>query len=68
MKRWNRPLLICATIFFFLSLPLAVGWAFGEFAIFWTAPGAALIQAFGCAAACIWGAWLLRDKPLRSNA
>jgi len=68
MKHWDRALLIFAAIFFTLGLPLLAGWVSGGFSIFWTTPGAALLQMFGSAAACLWGAWLMRKQPEAASA
>ena len=36
-------------VFFALGCPLAYGWWQGQFVIFWTDAGAALVQVWGCA-------------------
>ena len=59
LRKINKPLLGCAVVLFALGLPLFAGWWAGEFQIFWTTPGAALVQVWGGAAACLWGVWLL---------
>lgn len=63
MAKWSRPLLACATAFALLGSPLLIGWILGEFHVFWTEPGAALIQSYGSSIACLWGARLLRSEP-----
>jgi hypothetical protein len=55
-------LLAIAMVFALLGLPLFIGWLHGAFVIFWTVPGAALFQTFGCSAVCLWGAWLWRER------
>lgn len=67
MRSWDWPLLCFALVFFLMGAVLLVllcaTWAVTPFttAALWKV-GAALFQCFGSAAACAWGAWVLRDK------
>ena len=59
----SNSLLLLAAVFAILGFPLLLDWLSGGFPIFWTIPGAALVQAYGSAAACLWGAWLFKGEP-----
>lgn len=58
----SKVLACVAAFFFLMGSPFLVGWLRGEYAIFWTGQGAALVQCFGSGTACLWGAWLFRGE------
>jgi hypothetical protein len=67
----GRSLFVVGFVFALIGAPLLVAWFRGEFAIFWTVPGAALFQAYGCAATCWLGAlgfWHTDRKYARAGA
>lgn len=50
--------ILLTAVFALLGLPLLLGWLRGEFVIFWTREGAALVQCYGIAAAVLFIGWL----------
>jgi hypothetical protein len=54
----SKFLLICSVVFTAIGTPFLVGWVAGAYDIFWTVPGAVLVQMYGCAAICAHGAYL----------
>jgi hypothetical protein len=62
--RPDKKLLAFAVFFFLLGTPLIAGWWGGAFVIFWTVPGAALVQTIGLALGCLWGAWAIGEGKI----